>query len=77
MVKSYLKIVKISSPSKRRNAITLEAMHEVIRKVVKGGISKNEIAKKFDILPNTLGAILKKEEIVNHCDLTKLYQDYM
>lgn len=33
---------------------------EFIQKVVKGGISKNEIAKKFDILPNTLGAILKK-----------------
>lgn len=62
MVNSYSKIVKISSPSKMRNAITLEARYEVIRKVVKGGISKNEIAKQFDILPNTLGAILKKEK---------------
>lgn len=47
MVNSYSKIVKISSPSKKRNAITLG--NEVIRKVVKGGISKNEIVKKFDI----------------------------
>lgn len=62
MVNSYSKIVKISSPSKKRNAITLEARYEVIRKVVKGGISKNEMVKKFDILPNTLGAILKKEK---------------
>lgn len=77
MVNSYSKIVKISSPSKKRNAITLEARYEVIRKVVKGGISKNEIVQKFDILPNTLGAILKKEEIVNYCDSTEFYQDYM
>lgn len=77
MVNSYSKIVKISSPSKMRNAITLEARYEVIRKVVKGGISKNEIVKKFDILPNSLGAILKKEEIVNYCDSTEFYQDYM
>lgn len=70
MVNSYSKIVKISSPSKKRNAITLEARYEVIRKVVKGGISKNEIVKKFDILPNTLGAILKKEEIGNFYDST-------
>lgn len=77
MVNSYSKIVKISSPSKKRNAITLEARYEVMREVVKGGISKNEIAKKFDFLPNTLGAILKKEEIVNYCDSTEFYQDYM
>lgn len=77
MVYSYSKIVKISSPSKKRNAITLEARYDLIRKVVKGGISKNEIAKKFDILPNTVGAILKKEEIVNYCDSTEFYQDYM
>lgn len=77
MVNSYSKIVKISSPSKKRNAITLEARYDLIRKVVKGGISKNEIAKKFDILPNTVGAILKKEEIVNYCDSTEFYQDYM
>lgn len=77
MINSYSKIVKISSPSKMRNAITLEARYEVIRKVVKGGISKNEIVKKFDILPNSLGAILKKEEIVNYCDSTEFYQDYM
>lgn len=50
---------------------------EFIQKVVKGGISKNEIAKKFDILPNTLGAILKREEIVNCYDSTEFYQDYM
>lgn len=77
MVNSYSKIVKISSPSKKRNAITLEARYDLIRKVVKGGISKNEIAKKFDILPNTVGAILKKEEIVNYCDSTEFYQDCM
>lgn len=77
MVNSYSKIVKISSPYKKRNAITLEARYDLIRKVVKGGISKNEIAKKFDILPNTVGAILKKEEIVNYCDSTEFYQDYM
>lgn len=77
MVNSYSKIVKISSPSKKRNAIRLEARYDLIRKVVKGDISKNEIAKKFDILPNTLGAILKKEEIVNYCDSTEFYQDYM
>lgn len=75
MVNSYSKIVKISSPSKKRNAITLG--NEVIRKVVKGGISKNEIVKKFDILPNTLDAILKKEEIVKFYDSTEFYQDYM
>lgn len=77
MINSYSKILKISPPSKMRNAITLEARYEVIRKVVKGGISKNEIVKKFDILPNSLGAILKKEEIVNYCDSTEFYQDYM
>lgn len=77
MVNSYSKIVKISSPSKMWNAITLEARYEVIRKVVKGGISKNEIVKKFDILPNTLDAILKKEEIVKFYDSTEFYQDYM
>lgn len=77
MVNSYSKIVKISSPYKKRNAITLEARYEVIRKVVKGGISKNEIVKKFDILPNTLDAILKKEEIVKFYDSTEFYQDYM
>lgn len=77
MVNSYSKIVKISWPSKKRNAITLEARYEVIRKVVKGGISKNEIVKKFDILPNTLDAILKKEEIVKFYDSTEFYQDYM
>lgn len=50
---------------------------EFIQKVVKGGISKNEIVKKFDILPNTLDAILKKEEIVKFYDSTEFYQDYM
>lgn len=49
-----------------------ETRYEVIREVVKGGISKNEIATKFDILPNTLhvGTILKNEEIVKYHDST-------
>lgn len=47
--------------------------NEVIWKVVKGGILKNEIVKKFDILLNMLGVILKKEEIVNYYDLIEFY----
>lgn len=51
----------------------LEVRYDFIWKVVKGGILKNEIVKKFDILLNMLGVILKKEEIVNYYDLIEFY----
>lgn len=73
MVNFYLKIVKIFLLFKKWNVIMLEVRYEVIWKVVKGGILKNEIVKKFDILLNMVGVILKKEEIVNYCDLIEFY----
>lgn len=61
MVSFYLIIVilNMSSPSRKRKAITLETKYEIIQEVEKGGLPKKDVAAKFEILPNTLSTILK------------------
>lgn len=71
MVSFYLIIVIInmSSPSRKRKAITLETKYEIIQEVEKGGLPKKDVAAKFEILPNTLSTILKnKDDIVKYYD---------
>lgn len=61
MVSFYLIIVilNMSSPSRKKKAITLETKYEIIQEVEKGGLPKKDVAAKFEILPNTLSTILK------------------
>jgi transposase-like protein len=60
----------MSSPSRKRKAISLETKYEIIQEVGKGGLKK-DIAAKFGILPNTLSTILKnKGEIVANYEST-------
>lgn len=64
-------ILNMSSPSRKRKAITLETKYEIIQEVEKGGLPKKDVAAKFEILPNTLSTILKnKDDIVQNYEST-------
>ncbi|XP_048757081.2 tigger transposable element-derived protein 4-like [Ostrea edulis] len=63
----------MSSPSRKRKAISLETKYEILKEIEKGGRPKKEIAANFSILPNTLSTIIKnKDDIIKNYESLNL-----